>query len=57
MTEREALALVRQLLTDVLAERPASQRFVRDVAGRVGELQGSIRAALTVIDQVIGDAS
>lgn len=52
MTESEALALVRQLLADTLAAQPKGQMaFVRDLAGRVGELQQTMRAAITVIDR------
>ncbi|MGW6456670.1 hypothetical protein ACWF94_12230 [Streptomyces sp. NPDC055078] len=50
-----AVALVRQILTDALTNpdtRPSDMGFVRILAGRIGELQQTIRTALTVIDQL-----
>jgi len=55
VTESEALALIRQLLADTLAAQPTGQMtFVRDLAGRIGELQQTMRTCLTVIDRAGG---
>lgn len=54
MNESEALALVRQLLADALEPKPRGQGYVRDLSGQIGELQSTMRAALTVIDRAGG---
>ncbi|MGW3663709.1 hypothetical protein [Streptomyces sp. NPDC005141] len=51
MNEREALALVRGLLTEALGEPGQPTTYVRDLAGRIGELRATMRAAIRVIDQ------
>jgi hypothetical protein len=57
MTESEALALVRQLLADTLDAQPKGQNaFVRDLAGRIGELQQTMRSAITIIDRAGGQS-
>lgn len=50
MNEREALDLVQRLLTDAVAQEMGPHRFVRDLAGHIGDLHATIRAALTVIE-------
>jgi hypothetical protein len=50
VNEREALALVRRLLTEALGQPDQPTTYVRDLAGRNGALQASMRAALVVID-------
>lgn len=50
MTEREALALVRRLLTEALGQPDKPTTYVRDMAGQNGALKASMRAALVVID-------
>ncbi|WP_328449840.1 hypothetical protein OG780_19270 [Streptomyces sp. NBC_00386] len=51
MREDEALALVRSLLTEALGQPGQPTTYVRDLAGRIGELRATMRAALKVIDQ------
>ncbi|MET7746317.1 hypothetical protein [Streptomyces sp. NPDC005385] len=51
MNEREALALVRGLLTEALGQPGHPTTHVRDLAGRIGELRATMRAALAVIEQ------
>ena len=46
----EALAVVRQLLTDALGQPDQPTTYVRDLAARNGALKASMRAALVVID-------
>ncbi|MGW7722215.1 hypothetical protein ACWGJ6_02505 [Streptomyces canus] len=50
MSEREALALVRRLLTEALGQQADSHVLIRDLAGQNGALKASMRAALVVID-------
>ncbi|WP_405585281.1 hypothetical protein [Streptomyces sp. NBC_01092] len=50
MTEAEALALVRRLLSEALGQSDQPTTYVRDLAARNGALKASIRAALIVID-------
>ncbi|MCX4824864.1 hypothetical protein OG883_34430 [Streptomyces sp. NBC_01142] len=50
MNESEALALVQRLLVDALQERLQSTTYVRDLAGHIGDLRSTMRAALTVIE-------
>lgn len=50
MNEREALQLVKQLLDEALQQRPLPTTYVRDLAGQIGDLRATIRAALVVID-------
>lgn len=50
MSEREALALVRRLLSEALDQQSATHVLVRDLAGQNGALKASMRAALVVID-------
>lgn len=51
MNEREALELIRGLLTEALGQPGQPTTYVRDLAGRIGELRATMRAALKVIDQ------
>jgi hypothetical protein len=51
VNEREALALVRGLLTEALGQPGQPTTYVRDLAGRIGELRATMRAALAVIEQ------
>jgi len=51
VSEREALALVRRLLTEALGQPAKPTTFVRDLAAQNGELRATMRAAVTVIDQ------
>jgi hypothetical protein len=53
---REALALVRGLLTEALAQPDRPTTFVRDMAERNGALKATMRAAVTVIDQAEGES-
>ncbi|MFE4624664.1 hypothetical protein [Streptomyces mirabilis] len=55
MNERDALALVRSLLTEALGQPGQPTTYVRDLAGRIGELRATMRAAIAVIDQAEGD--
>ncbi|MGW4975443.1 hypothetical protein [Streptomyces mirabilis] len=50
MTEAEALSLVRSLLTEALGQPGQPTTYVRDLAGRIGELRATMRAAITAID-------
>ncbi|MET7431982.1 hypothetical protein ABZT16_23815 [Streptomyces flaveolus] len=50
MSPVEALRLVQLLLEAALAERPVSTTYVRDLAGQIGDLRATMRAALTVIE-------
>ncbi|MEU9557370.1 hypothetical protein [Streptomyces fumanus] len=50
MNEREALVLVRRLLSEALGQQSTSHVLVRDLAGQNGALKASIRAALVVLD-------
>ena len=50
MSKAEALTLVQRLLTDALAPEPGGTTFVRDLAGHIGDLRSTMRAALTVIE-------
>ncbi|MET7619023.1 hypothetical protein [Streptomyces sp. NPDC005408] len=52
MSERVALSLVRRILTDALETRRAGDQFVRNLAGRIGELEQAIAAAVTVMDEL-----
>ena len=54
MTEREALELVRGLLTEALGQPAKTTTYVRDLAERNGALKASMRACLLVIDQAGG---
>ncbi|WP_405994072.1 hypothetical protein [Streptomyces sp. NBC_00986] len=56
MSEREALALVRRLLAEALDQEAKPTTYVRDLAGRVEGLRSTMRAAITVIDQVGGES-
>lgn len=49
MTEREALELIRGLLTEALGQPDKTTTYVRDLAERNGALKASMRAALVVI--------
>ncbi|NMI57129.1 MULTISPECIES: hypothetical protein [unclassified Streptomyces] len=51
MTEAESLALVRSLLTEALGQPGQPTTYVRDPAGRIGELRATMRAAIAVVDQ------
>ncbi|QIY72029.1 hypothetical protein HEP84_25660 [Streptomyces sp. RLB1-33] len=51
MTENEALALIRSLLTEALGQPGHPSTYVRDLAGRIGELRATMRAAIAVVDQ------
>ncbi|MCT9078817.1 hypothetical protein [Streptomyces fulvoviolaceus] len=51
MNEREALVLIRRLLTEALDQPNQQTTYVRDLAGRIGDLRATMRAAVTVIDQ------
>lgn len=50
MSEREALALVRRLLTEALDQEAKPTTYVRDLSARIGDLRATMRAAVTVID-------
>lgn len=50
MSEREALALVRRLLSEALGRPGQPTTYVRDLAGQIGDLRATMRAAVTVID-------
>lgn len=50
MSEREALALVRRLLAEALAQPDKPTTYVRDLAARNGALRAYIQAALVIID-------
>lgn len=50
MSEREALELIRRLLTEALGQPDQPTTYVRDLAARNGALKASMRAALVVID-------
>ena len=56
MTETEAIALVQRLLTDSLADRAPHTTFVRDLAGRIGQLEQTMRSVLTILDHQAGGA-
>ncbi|NUK72125.1 hypothetical protein HRW23_22060 [Streptomyces lunaelactis] len=56
MNASEALALVQRLLVDALQEKPASATYVRDLAGHIGDLRGTMRSALTVIELATEEA-
>ncbi|MFD7443899.1 hypothetical protein [Streptomyces sp. NPDC059909] len=49
MNERDALALLQRLITDALTQQP-NGNYVREYAARVGDLEATMRAALTVIE-------
>jgi hypothetical protein len=49
-----ALTLARRILTDALASRTPAHAYVRDLAGRIGELQQAITSAVTVLDTLGG---
>lgn len=51
VSEAEALALVRGLLTEALGQPGQQTTYVRDLAGRIGELRATMRAAISVIDR------
>ncbi|MCX4573101.1 hypothetical protein OHB41_07860 [Streptomyces sp. NBC_01571] len=51
MNEREALELIRGLLTEALGQPGHPTTYVRDLAGRIGELRATMRAALAVAEQ------
>lgn len=55
MSEREALALVRRLLTEALGQPNQPTTYVRDLAGQIGDLRATMRAAISVIDQTGGE--
>ncbi|MEU0038471.1 hypothetical protein [Streptomyces sp. NPDC006333] len=55
MNEREALELIRGLLTEALGQPGHPTTYVRDLAGRIGELRATMRAALAVADSVPGE--
>lgn len=50
MNERDALELVRGLLTEALEQPNQPTTYVRDLAGQIGDLRATMRAALTVIE-------
>ncbi|WP_329340764.1 hypothetical protein OG252_33315 [Streptomyces sp. NBC_01352] len=50
MNERDALVLIRRLLTEAL-EQPSPWKYIRDLADQNGALRATMRAAVTVIDQ------
>lgn len=50
MNERDALDLVGGLLREALGQPNQQTTYVRDLAGRIGELRATMRAALAVID-------
>ncbi|PBD00277.1 hypothetical protein BX281_8396 [Streptomyces sp. Ag82_O1-15] len=50
MNEREALELIRGLLTEALGQPGQPTTYVRDLAGRIGELRATMRAALAVVE-------
>lgn len=50
MSEREALALVRGLLTEALGQPDQPTTYIRDLAARNGALKASMRACLVVIN-------
>lgn len=52
--EDEALALIRSLLTEALGQPGQPTTYVRDLAGRIGELRATMRAAIAVIDRAEG---
>lgn len=53
----QAAPLVRRILTDALETRRAGDMFPRNLAGRIGELEQAIAAAVTVMDELSGDDS
>lgn len=56
MNEREALALVRRILTDGLAMKQADGAgFVRWLSQEIGDLRATMRAAVQIIDAVSED--
>lgn len=57
MSERAALPLVRRILTDALETRRPGDLFPRNLAGRIGELEQAIAAAVTVMDELSTDDS
>jgi hypothetical protein len=58
VTAAEALNLVRELLVNALAAQPTGPNtYVRDLAGRIGELQQTMRIAVTVIDHASAEGA
>lgn len=52
MSAFNAVPLVRRILTDALETRRAGDMFPRNLAGRIGELEQAIAAAVTVMDEL-----
>ncbi|MFJ6846425.1 hypothetical protein ACIQRE_27600 [Streptomyces griseoluteus] len=52
MNERDALELVQGLLAEALAQPNQPTTYVRDLAGQIGDLRATMRAALKVIEAV-----
>lgn len=51
MNEREALQLVKRLLADAMERDNKPMHAVRDLAGAFGNLRGTVRTCLLILDE------
>lgn len=52
MNERDALLLVKRLLSDALGRDNQSMSQVRNLAGAFGDLRGVVRTCLVILDEI-----
>lgn len=55
MNEREALQLVKRLLSDAMERDKKPLHAVRDLAAALGDLRGTVRVCLVILDEAEGD--
>ena len=52
MNEHDALQLVKRLLSDAMGRDNKPMHAVRDLAGAFGDLRGTVRTCLVILDEI-----